>query len=362
MSNARSHVLVVSLSGWRGGSVISLLTVVEASRNTRYLAAGPFHPSISEQLLQSQSVDEVIGLPGMKNARSKVWSAISLTAILLARRSKVRAVWANGLSEAAISVLACALIRKPLIVWIHNTELPVSARLFKRLLASRLVHVKWLAVSTVASTLSAPVRGRRACFIVPNPINADAISQRRTQAPTTVSTMPFKIGVLGTLRYRKGVDVIPSILAAARMATSRELELFIFGGIKNAMPEFREWIESLPAGVHHMGSVFPPSAAYEDLDVVLCPSRQESFGRVVAEAMLNGLPVVASRIPAFEELLHDTAEYALFDLDSPASAGALLAALADDPSLAERVGKRNAITAHQFSAARVVPVFETHLS
>src|SRR5205807_6098161 len=45
--------------------------------------------------------------------------------------------------------------------------------------------------------------------------------------------------------------------------------------------------------------------AYGQCAIVFCPSYQESFCRVAAEAMLNGLPVVASDIPALRDLLGD---------------------------------------------------------
>jgi len=51
------------------------------------------------------------------------------------------------------------------------------------------------------------------------------------------------------------------------------------------------------------GRTLDVSQAYGRADIVLCPSREESFGRIAAEAMMNSIPVVASDIPAYRELV-----------------------------------------------------------
>ena len=41
------------------------------------------------------------------------------------------------------------------------------------------------------------------------------------------------------------------------------------------------------------------------LDVLVLPSRQEPFGTVLAEAMMAGTPVVATRVGGLAEVVHD---------------------------------------------------------
>lgn len=53
---------------------------------------------------------------------------------------------------------------------------------------------------------------------------------------------------------------------------------------------------------------------YSLSDVLLIPSRSEGFGLPILEAGVTRLPIVASRLPVFEELARDAAAY--FDLDS----------------------------------------------
>ena len=57
----------------------------------------------------------------------------------------------------------------------------------------------------------------------------------------------------------------------------------------------------------------PNDAALEELytnaTAVICPALIEGFGLPALEAAARGIPVIASRIPAFEEVLGDTATY-----------------------------------------------------
>jgi glycosyltransferase involved in cell wall biosynthesis len=76
---------------------------------------------------------------------------------------------------------------------------------------------------------------------------------------------------------------------------------------------FRQDVErlSLNQSVYYLGSValqdiFP---LYRATDVVLVPSVIESFGLPLLEAMAIGVPIVASRIPAFEEIGQDFVWY-----------------------------------------------------
>jgi glycosyltransferase involved in cell wall biosynthesis len=80
-------------------------------------------------------------------------------------------------------------------------------------------------------------------------------------------------------------------------------------------------------------------AALAQSSVVVVPSLGgEVFGLVVAENMLRGLPVVASDLGAFVEVLGDAGF--TFRTGDAAALAAALSRLLDDPSLAGRLGQR----------------------
>ena len=83
-------------------------------------------------------------------------------------------------------------------------------------------------------------------------------------------------------------------------------------------------------------------AAYDAADLVVLPSRFESYGMVVSEALAGGLPVVASAVGGVPEALGSGPGGALPGLlvppDDAAALASALAAWLDDPALRERLG------------------------
>ena len=65
-------------------------------------------------------------------------------------------------------------------------------------------------------------------------------------------------------------------------------------------------------------------------DLALLPSRWEARALVAQEALLSGLPLVATRVGGVPELVGDAA--VLVDPDDPGAAADAVLALADDPT------------------------------
>lgn len=76
--------------------------------------------------------------------------------------------------------------------------------------------------------------------------------------------------------------------------------------------------------------------------VCVVPSRWESFGYVAAEAAALGRPVVASRIPALEDVVSDGVTGRLVPPDHPTALAEALADLLSDPAQAHQIGLRGA--------------------
>lgn len=102
---------------------------------------------------------------------------------------------------------------------------------------------------------------------------------------------------------------------------------------------------------------------YRRAAAFVMPSRGEGFGLVYLEAMRAGLPVVAARGGAAEEVVADGATGLLVDPGSPAELAAALARLLADPALAARLGAagerrcREELSAARFRA-RLAPLLD----
>jgi len=110
---------------------------------------------------------------------------------------------------------------------------------------------------------------------------------------------PFKFGFIGRLVPAKGIE---ALIDAFKYAAIDNTELLIAGdGSLDYVESLRTILPS--AGVQLVGRVDAQSF-YGAIDAVVVPSLwDEPFGRVVAEAMLSGVPLICSNRGAFPELL-----------------------------------------------------------
>jgi glycosyltransferase involved in cell wall biosynthesis len=77
---------------------------------------------------------------------------------------------------------------------------------------------------------------------------------------------------------------------------------------------------------------------YADCDLLIAPSRFESFGLVLLEGMIFGKPVVGCRVGGMVEVVEDEVTGLLAEPGDPASLAACLSRLVEDPALRSRLG------------------------
>lgn len=128
----------------------------------------------------------------------------------------------------------------------------------------------------------------------------------------------FLVGAVGRLHRSKGMDVLVS---AFRASAPAKAALVILGD----GPQLPE-LERLRAGdprIHFLGYRSVTQDALRDLNLFVSPSREESFGLAIVEAMSAGVPIVATAADGPGEFLLDQP----VTLVSPGSVDELTAAL-----------------------------------
>jgi D-inositol-3-phosphate glycosyltransferase len=95
---------------------------------------------------------------------------------------------------------------------------------------------------------------------------------------------------------------------------------------------------------HHLLSSY-----YRAADVVIVPSRSESFGLVALEAAACGIPVVASAVGGLLNVVHDGVTGVLVEGRSPERFARAVGALLDDPAAAAAMGHVAAVRARRFT-------------
>ena len=174
------------------------------------------------------------------------------------------------------------------------------------------------------------------------------------------STTPLVL-FAGRIQPLKGVDI--AIEAIARSNTRPAPELVIIGGPSGTdgyreLQALRELTKTLDlqSRVHFV----PPqrhdqlAGFYRAADVLVMPSRSETFGLVAAEAQACGLPVVAARVGGLPFVVEDDVSGLLVDGHDPAGYAAAMDRILADPALAARLAEGAIANARSFSWPRTV--------
>lgn len=174
---------------------------------------------------------------------------------------------------------------------------------------------------------------------------------------------------VGRVQPLKGLDVAIGALHRVR-AVRPDARLVIVGGpsgpdgaaeaarcralaVELGVADALRWV---PAQPHHALSTY-----YRAADVVVMPSRSESFGLVALEAAACGVPVVAAAVGGLRGIVVDGVTGMLVHTRDPADYATAVDRLLDDPALAATMGARATERARGFTwptaAARLRRVY-----
>jgi D-inositol-3-phosphate glycosyltransferase len=166
---------------------------------------------------------------------------------------------------------------------------------------------------------------------------------------------------VGRLQPHKGPDVAVRTLAEATARDpegTRDVMLAIVGGPSGSahgaeMARVMDLAAALGVGERVM--LFPPQPQvrlgdiYAAADVVLVPSRSESFGLVALEAQACGTPVVAAEVGGLRYVVEDGVTGFLVEGHDPSDHAERVLELLRDPDLAARMGRAAVAHAARFS-------------
>ncbi len=157
------------------------------------------------------------------------------------------------------------------------------------------------------------------------------------------------------LQYRHRRTRLRRMVFVGRLAPDKNAHLVIrlFEEIAAQMPEvelhiagtgaleaqLREQARQSPFAqrIAFYGWIEDVARFYAEADLFVFLSAHESFGNVVAEGLLTGLPVLTSDVPVFEEIHGDVATFCLGSPDNYEHVRQrFLAAVADFPTLAQK--------------------------
>jgi phosphatidylinositol alpha-mannosyltransferase len=224
---------------------------------------------------------------------------------------------------------------------------PLLRRVWRRLAVR--IAVSNAAAEFASRHFSGPVR------IVPNGVDVELF------AAATPATLPpgRRLLFVNRLEPRKGFDV--AVRAFGMLAPEvPDLRMVVVGEGAE-----QRTIEELPASIRSrvlmLGRV--PHAAlapyHAAVDLFVAPAvGGESFGIVLVEAMAAGLPVIASDIPGYREVVRDGIEGILIPPRDPPALAAAVRRLLDRPEEMARLGEAGRRRAERYSWTAVTGEIE----
>ncbi len=182
------------------------------------------------------------------------------------------------------------------------------------------------------------------------------------------------IGCYGRIRPQKGNDLFIAAMVEL-LPKHPDAVAVMMGGVTD---QFRDFLQGLKDKVAEAGLadrvLFLPEAQdweitkyFQALDLYVAPQRWEGFGLTPLEAMACAVPVVATRVGAFEELVvPDETGLLVPREDQSALTAAIDAALSDRDRLAEWSGKARQHAAEKFDikgeAAALIAIYREMLA
>lgn len=294
----------------------------------------------------------------------KTTQFLSAFAFILARGRAFDIIHAHCLSAASLGAVAAArLIDRPVLL---EPSLGGPGGEFERILDSPLAR-PMLNVLKSADCFSAnsPTIGDQLVelgidpariFSVKNGVDLESF---RPAQPGERDLLRRELGLpggpialfVGQLIERKGISVL---LSAWRLVAEslQDASLLIVGDTGVA----REAVgrnENLEVRIRFLGVRRDVPQLMRAADLLVLPSRNESFGNVFIEALATGLPVVASRTGILQTLEIDGVAGRIVDPDDPADIASAIVRILGSPDRGASLGSRGPGLVEQFSFTRV---------
>lgn len=252
---------------------------------------------------------------------------------------------------------------------VRASAVPVVATFHASLDRSRLMELAVPALRTIARRIRAGIAVSEAAAaflgraipgeveIVPNGVDVERFAGPVPPAPGLPSGK-FVLWV-SRLDPQKGFPVM--VRAFRRLAlTDGEISLVVVGAGRDAdavrlLPdEIRRRVVMLGAVLHDRLPAYHAAASVFASAAI----GQESFGYVLVEAMAAGVPVVATDIPGFREVVREGRDGLLVPPGDPEALAAALHRVLADPVLAERLASSGRERAAIYAWDAVVPRIE----
>ena len=171
----------------------------------------------------------------------------------------------------------------------------------------------------------------------------------------------FKVLLTGRISEAKGTDIAVAALKELHLRGYSDIELYLAGSgnIDEVVSDWKEY----ESNIHLTGQVDDMFALRKEMDVEILCSKAEAFGRVTAEAMSAGIPVIGTNSGGTPELIKDGYNGFLFSTDNYSELANKIELLYKNKDMKLLMGENAYKYANDFfSIERCVSEFESYLT
>jgi glycosyltransferase involved in cell wall biosynthesis len=281
----------------------------------------------------------------------KAFGALHLAWRLLQclRKARYDLIWVQYMTPTLVPLLVARFFVRRLVATVHVASGHYSAtgrrrlRWLARHLCDRFVCVSQTSARGIfGKALDDVLLGKRV-LVLPNALDMAAVNMavaRDWRRDIGLADGTRLIGFVGRLTHNKGVDIL--LRAAAQPALEQpQLHWIIVGdGADRSALEALAKVLGVSDVVHFVGAIPREGvyAAFKGFEIAVVPSREEGFGLSALEAMACGVPLVASRVDALQEVVLDGVTGLLCPAEDPAALADGLARLVSDAGLRQAMG------------------------
>ena len=352
----RHKILYLDKSSEIGGAETSLLLLLKHLDRNKYttVVALPAEGTLNKQLraLGVQVITTPLHTVHLKGLNPLPYLSTVWRLVKIIRREGVDLVHANDTTTNQYGVVAAKLSGVPIIC--HLRSLSRKSDVVRGLLpwTDHLIANSYATARTYLACKGTPEK----VTVIYNGVDLadyclDNDARAKLRKHFNVSDETFLMGIVGRVTEAKGHHVLIQALAAVRNMHD-DVCLAVIGPLNPAfhsdfqrdtrfVTELRQLIATLGLDGHvsFWGEQRSMAPIYQALDLLVVSTFEESFGRVLIEAMAVEKPVIASAVGAIPEIIDDSMNGLLIPPGDVPRLAEAICAVKNDPGMGRRMGK-----------------------
>jgi glycosyltransferase involved in cell wall biosynthesis len=357
------HFLAISNHGvMMGGGEHSFLDLLShLPKDWNVLAVVPLEGDLTSKLRSKSIPTRVIPLPSIRP-----WNIFSITKSAksyahLCRGVNGRFIYANGSRAAFYAGIAGRMIKVPVIWHCRMTGRDIYLDPIITRLSNVIIANSEATALRFNKELSAKVK------VIHNGVDLEWLRKKGIEKPDLIHTDWKVILLVSRISKWKRHDL--ALAAFEHVASSEPDAHLICVGARDPL-ESKWWAflqqkslrSPFSSRIHWIGPVDDIRPWYRAASILLLPSMNEPFGRVLVESMAIGVPVVAMRSGGIQEIVRHDEDGLLVTHANSIELGRACLRLLREKALRERLGQSSKERAEMFSleehVRKMVAVFE----